>query len=147
MVVGVDQLPDGGVELGDLMLEGLDDLVDGLDGGGGAGHGAAVGLLRQRLLKLAATGHQGGELGLVLRAPFQQHRFGQLGVADQDAGVDRVGLGQDLQADRQVADVRGVDVRDRQVGLEQGLDQRPLVAAGRLDDDAGGLLLGVGDDE
>jgi hypothetical protein len=128
VVIGVDQLADGGVELGDLVLQGLDDLVDGPQRDGGTtGHRAAVGLLGQRLLQLSPAGDQDRELGLILRAALEQQGLGQLGVAHQDGGIDRVGLGEDLQADREVADVGRVDVGHGQVGVEQRCDQRPLV--------------------
>jgi hypothetical protein len=57
---------------------------------------------------------------------------------DEHASVDRVVLGEDAQAQREVANVAGIDDGDGQRGVEQRVDQPPLDAAGGLDDDQRG---------
>jgi len=58
----------------------------------------------------------------------------------QKTGINGVGLGEVVDLAK-VADATWVDQRDREMSLQQGLDQLLFVAAGRLDDDAFGFQL------
>jgi hypothetical protein len=104
--------------------------LGGLAGGGGQ----AVGLLHAGEVELAAADDQGPQFGLIGRALFGQPRGGELSEAEQHAGVDAVGLGEDAQALGEVTHASGVDQRDGQAGLEQRVHERAFEPARGLDD-------------
>jgi hypothetical protein len=88
--------------------------------------------------ELAAAGNQGLQFRPVGGASLQETGAGQACELTQHASVDRVGLGEDAQAFGEVAYVARVDQGDRQVRLQQCVDQGAFQAAGGFDDDGRG---------
>ena len=69
-----------------------------------------------------------------------------LAVERQDAGIEGVGLGQQIHRAGEVADGPWIDQRDRQSRVEQRVQERSFIAAGGFDDDEFGLgILEPGD--
>lgn len=147
VVVGIDEGSNLLVQVGDLLLEGLEDGVEGRQGGFGTGGAPAVGLFGAGEGQLPAAGDQGLEFHLFFRAFDAETGFGQAGELGQDSGVDGVGLGQLAQAFGEVADFAGVDQRSGEGGIEKSIEEGAFGAAGGFQDNQGGGRRLQGGDE
>jgi len=138
ILIGIDELADLPVQHINLPIEGLQNQVDGLQSASVACGEPAVALVGAALHKLAAAGDQGVEFGLICRAFPRQAEFGALSELHQHAGVNSIGFGQDSNPDGKVTDAAWIDQGDRQIGIEQRVQERSFQAAGGFDDDAVG---------
>jgi len=139
IVIGFDQLLDLLIEQADLLVQGFEDGVDALERGGAGGGVALVELRNPQLAELLAAGDQGIEFALVLRAFLRQAGLNALPELDQHVSIDRIGFNENAQRFGEVTHLAGIDQGNRQLGIKQGCNQRPLESAGGFDDDQDGL--------
>ena len=143
VVVGVDELGDGGVHDFDLRVERLEHLVQTL---------ASVlrRVLRDRLLptiglhraevqELPAAHDQVGQFLLLLRHFPEHSRIDVLRELGQHLRVEPIGLGENAQTFGEVPHLPRIDDRDAIPGFEQFGDHVSFVTAGGFEDDGRAL--------
>lgn len=92
-----------------------------------------------RLDELAPAGEQLGEFGLFFWAFGADSWSGLFGKAGEDAGVERVGLGEPAHAVSELANALRVDVTGIEVRIEQRIEKWPFEFARGFECDACGL--------
>ena len=125
------QVPEGALQPGDVGVNpALEPAI--------AGEAAAIRLGAQHVHELTAPGDQFAEvLGLLRRqrADGGPHGLGEVG---DDAGIERVGLGQEAGGAGEVPDLTGIDDGDREAGAGQRGRDGGFVAARGFEGDEGG---------
>ena len=132
VVIGVDEGGDLLVEAFDLLIQDVQDGIEGFSGGLGGGGLEAVGLVDLGGDELFSAGDQSVEFRLFFGAFDGQTGFGEACEFHEDQGVEGIGFGQDAQGLGEVADFAGVDPGDGQPDVEQGLEKGLFQTAGGL---------------
>jgi len=92
--------------------------------------------LRQQVNQLPAARDQGVQFPLMFREFFTEDEvLNMLRIADQQAGVDRIGLGEPAHAAGEIADTGRQDDGDRIVAFDEKVDEFDVVRTGRFEHD------------
>jgi hypothetical protein len=135
IVVGLDEILDGGFDAVDLPLQGFEDSLDAFPGRLGRGDSQPIGFLGSQIDELPSAGDELLDFDLFLGSFLDRRRLYLLCEEGQDAGINAIGLGHQAQGPGEVASPLGIDDGDSKAGVGEVGDNFSFVAAGGFEDD------------
>jgi len=136
VVIGLHELLDSGLNAVDLTFEDFEDGLDALSGRFDVSRLEAVGLHGPEVDELSAAGDELLDFGLFFRGFLSGRRLGLLGKEGQDPGIEAIGLGEQAERSREIANATGIDDGHVIAGVEEVGHEFSLVTAGGFEDDA-----------